>query len=188
MADTRIAGGNIANCERIKVVTRDQTPRTYVVETMTSLSFAARVSSGAEQELRVKDTIHGTLRTEDILKGYDIQLDDPVLHTQILALVDGGALTGTPGSVGETYTAPAAMSAAQRTAFDLYAYTSDRDDGGEAVAYHEWLFPGCKGRPVEAALKDGAFAAMNYKIESRPAGGQAPLIMRRIAALPDTAG
>lgn len=188
MADTRIAGGNIANCERIKVVTSGETPRTYVVETMTSLTFAANLSSGAEQELRVKNTIHGTLRTEDILKGYDIQLDDPVLHTQILALVDGGALTGTPGEVGETYTAPAVGSAALRTAFDLYAYTSDRDDGGEAVAYHEWLFPGCKGRPVEASLKDGAFTALNYKIESRPAGGQAPLIMRRIAALPDTAG
>lgn len=188
MAETRIAGGNIANCERIKVVTHDETPRTYVVETMTSLSFAARVSSGAEQELRVKNTIHGTLRTEDILRGYDIQLDDPVLHTQILALVDGGALTGTPSDIGETYTAPAVGSAAERTAFDLYAYTSDRDDGGEAVAYHEWLFPSCVGRPFEAAFKDGAFAAMNYKIESRPAGGQAPLIMRRITALPDTEG
>jgi hypothetical protein len=186
MADTRIAGGNIANCERIKVVTRDVTPRTYVVETMTGLSFAASLSNGTEQELRVKNTVHGTLRTEDILRGYDIQLDDPVLHTQILALVDGGALTGTPGAVGETYTAPTVGSAAARTAFDLYAYSSDRDDGGEAVAYHEWLFPGCKGRPVETSLKDGAFAVMNYKIESRPAAGQAPLIMRRIAALPDT--
>jgi len=186
MADTRIAGGNIANCERIKVVTKEETPRTYVVETMTSLSFAASVSSGTEQELRVKNTIHGTLRTEDIVRGYDIQLDDPALNTQVLALVDGGALSGTAGSVGETYTAPAAGSPVSRTAFDLYAYSSDRDFDGEAVAYHEWLFPGCKGKPVEASLKDGAFSTLGYKIESRPALGQSPLTMRRIAQLPST--
>ena len=186
MADTRIAGGNIANCERIKVVTLEGTPRTYVVETMTSLSFAASLSGGEEQELRVKNTIHGTLRTEDIVKGYDIQLEDPVLHTQILALVDGGLLTGTPGTAGETYSAPAAGSPVSRTAFDLYAYSSDRDSDGEAIAYHEWLFPGCKGRPVEGSLKDGAFSSVNYKIESRPALGQSPLTMRRIAELPGT--
>lgn len=186
MADTRIAGGNIANCERIKVVTREAAPRTYVVETATGLSFAASLSSGSEQELRVKNTIHGTLRTEDIVKGYDIQLEDPVLHTQILALVDGGAMSGMVGSPGETYTAPAAGSPVSRTAFDLYAYSSDRDSDGEAIAYHEWLFPICKGKPVEGALKDGAFATLNYKIESRPAGGQPPLTMRRIAELPDT--
>ncbi len=187
MADTRIAGGNIANCERIKVVTLEETPRTYVVETASSLSFAASLSSGAEQELRVKNTIYGTLKTEDIVRGYDIQLDDPVLHTQILALVDGGALSGTVGEAGETYAAHVIGSATARIAFDLYAYSSDRDFDGDAIAYHEWLFPGCKGKPVEAALKDGAFSTIAYKIESRPARGQTPLIMRRIAQLPSTA-
>lgn len=186
MADTRISGGNIAGCERIRVVTLEEAPRAYVIETATSLSFAASLSAGEERELRVKNTIHGALRTEDIVKGYDIQLEDPLLHTQILSLVDGGTLSGTPGEAGESYSAPGVCAAAARTAFDLYAYSADRDQDGEAIAYHEWLFPACKGKPVESALKDGEFTAISYRIESRPGGGQPPLTMRRIVALPDT--
>ena len=41
MADTRITGGNIAGCERVKVVTIEETPRTYVVEAITGISYAA---------------------------------------------------------------------------------------------------------------------------------------------------
>lgn len=186
MADTRISGGNIAGCERVKVVTLEETPRTYVVEAMTGISFAASLSEGSEKELRVKDTIFGALRTEDIVRGYDIQLDDPLLHSEILSLVDGGALSGVPGAPGEVYAAPAAGAPVSRTAFDLYAYSADRDADGEAKAYHEWKFPGCKGRPVEGALKDGEFTTLSYRIQSRPAGGVSPLTVRRIEALPDT--
>jgi len=186
MADTRITGGNIAGCERVKVVTIEETPRTYVVEAMTGISFAASLSEGSEKELRVKNTIFGALRTEDIVRGYDIQLDDPLLHSQILALVDGGALSGAPGAPGETYAAPAVGEAVSRTAFDLYAYSADRDADGGAIAYHEWKFPNCKGRPVEGALKDGEFATLSYRIQSRPANGVSPLTVRRIDALPDT--
>lgn len=186
MPETKITGGNIANCERIKIVTIEPTPKTYVIEVATNLAFTGVVSAGAEQELRVKNTIHGTLRTEDLVKGYDITLDDPKLHTQIFALIDGGSLTGTPGDTGEKYTAPVAGSPVSRTAFDLYAYSSDRDTDGDAIAYHEWKFPNCKGKPVETALKDGEFSSLSYKIASRPAAGVAPLTMERIAALPST--
>jgi hypothetical protein len=182
MADTRITGGNIAGCERVKVVTLEEAPRTYVVEAMTGISFAANVSEGAEKELRVKNTIFGALRTEDIVRGYDIQLDDPLLHSQILALVDGGAMNG------DAYAAPAVGEAVSRTAFDLYAYSADRDADGEAIAYHEWKFPSCKGRPIEGALKDGEFTTLSYRIQSRPASGVSPLTVRRIEALPDTEG
>jgi len=186
MADTKITGGNIANVERIKVVTIETTPKTYVIETATSLGYAGVVSAGAEQELRVKNTIHGVLRTEDLVKGYDLTLDDPKLHTQIFALVDGGTLTGTPGQTGEKYAAPVAGAPVSRTAFDLYAYSSDRDTDGDAIAYHEWKFPSCKGKPVDGTLKDGEFSAQSYKIASRPAAGIAPMTMERIASLPAT--
>jgi hypothetical protein len=87
------------------------------------------------------------------VKGYDIQLEDPLLHTQILSLVDGGTLSGTPGEAGESYSAPGVCAAAARTAFDLYAYSADRDQDGEAIAYHEWLFPACKGSPSNPRSK-----------------------------------
>jgi hypothetical protein len=144
------------------------------------------VSAGTEQELRVKNAIVGALRTEDIVKGYDIELDDPALNTQILALVDGGSLTGTPGEAGERYDAPAAGAPVSRVRFDLFAYSADRDTDGEAVAFHEWKFPACRGKPAEIALKDGEFSTIRYKIESRPGAGTPPLTLRRIAALPAT--
>jgi len=181
-----ITGGNIANVERIKVVTIETTPKTYVIETATDLGFTPAVSAGAEQELRVKNTVLGTLRTEDIVKGYDITFTDSLLHTQILALVDGGAVTGTPGETGETYTAPVAGSPVSRTKFDLHAYTSDRDTDGEAIGYHDWMFPACKGKPVKGSVKDGEFANVPYEIASRPANGVSPMTMQRIEALPST--
>jgi hypothetical protein len=57
MAETKITGGNIANCERAKVVTIEETPKTYVIEVATNATFTGVVSAGAEQELRVKNTI-----------------------------------------------------------------------------------------------------------------------------------
>lgn len=186
MAETKLAGGNIANVERIKVVTIEDTPRTFVIEVATSLTFTGVVSAGAEQELRVKNTIHGLLRTEDLVKGYDIQMDDPKHHAEIFALVDGGAVSGTVGETGEKYTAPVAGAAVSRTPFDLYAYSSDRDTDGDAIAYHEWKFPNCKGKPVDGSLKDGEFSTTQYKLQSRPAAGVSPLTMERIASLPST--
>jgi hypothetical protein len=186
MAETKITGGNIANVERIKIVTIETTPKTYVIEVATNLTFTGVVSAGAEQELRVKNTVHGVLRTEDIVKGYDLQLDDPKYHPQIFALVDGGAVTGTPGQAGEKYTAPVAGSPVSRTPFDLYAYSSDRDNDGDADAYHEWKFPNCKGKPVDGSLKDGEFSTQQYKLASRPAAGVSPMTVERIAALPST--
>lgn len=186
MAETIITGGNIANCERAKVVTIEETPKTYVIEVATNATFTGVVSAGAEQELRVKNTIHGVLRTEDLVKGYDIQLDDPLMHMQLMALIDGGTLTGTPGETGEKYSAPVAGAAVSRTPFDLYLYSSDRDTDGDAIAYHEWKFPTCKGKPVDGALKDGEFTTTSYKIASRPAAGVAPMTVERIAELPST--
>ena len=184
MAETKITGGNIANCERAKVVTIETTPKTYVIEVATNATFAAAVSAGAEQELRVKNTIHGQLRTEDIVKGYDIQLDDPLYHQELMALIDGGTVSGSAGS--EVYTAPVVGSPVSRVPFDLYLYSSDRDTDGDAIAYHEWKFPNCKGKPVDGALKDGEFMTSSLKIQSRPAAGVSPMTMTRMAALPAT--
>jgi len=186
MADAKITGGNIANIERVKIVTIEAEPKTYVIEVATNATFTGVVSAGAEQELRVKNTIYGTLRTEDLVKGYDIQLDDPLYHAQIFALIDGGALSGTPGETGEKYSAPVVGSPVSRPPFDLFLYSSDRDTDGEAIAYHEWKFLSCKGKPVDGALKDGEFTQFSYKIASRPPAGVAPMTMERIEALPST--
>ena len=177
--------GNIANIERVKIVTKETTPKTYVFETAASANFTAVVSAGAENELRIKDTIHGQIKTEDLVKGYDLTFDDQKLLPEVFALIDGGKYT--PDVLDEEfgkYEGPMAGAAVSRKKFDLSLYTSDRDGDGSAVAYHEWFFPSCKGKPVEGSFKDGDFATNSYKLSSRPPNGMSPLTVERIEELP----
>lgn len=180
-----LEGGNIANVERVKVVTIEAVPKTYIFETATSAKFTGTVSAGAEQELRIKNTIHGMLRTEDLVKGYDIELADQKLLLVIYALIDGGTYTPGDGTTGEKYEGPVAGAPVSRKALDLYLYTSDRDTDGDALAYHEWKFPSCKGKPIDGEFKDGEFATNNYKLASRPPKGVSPMSFQRIDELPE---
>lgn len=182
-----LEGGNIANIERVKIVTIEPTPKTYVFETVNSAVFTAVVSQGTENELRTKDTIHGLIRTEDLTKGYDVDFSDRTLLLQVFALIDGGTYTPGADGAGEKYAAPVSGAPVKRTPFDLYLYTSDRDTDGEALAFHEWKFPSCKGKPVNGNLKDGDFATNEYKAASRPPKGVSPMGFERIEELPAVA-
>lgn len=179
-----LEGGNIANIERVKIVTIETTPKTYVFETASNATFTGVVSAGSEQEQRIKNTIHGLIKTEDVVKGYDVEVTDQKLLPNIYALVDGGKYTPGSGGVGDKYEAPVAGAPVTRTSFDLYLYTSDRDTDGDALAYHEWKFPSCKGKPIDGNFKDGEFATNTYKMMSRPPKGVSPMAMERIAELP----
>lgn len=181
-----LTGGNIANIERIKVVTIEQTPKTYIFDTATSASYTASVSSGEEKEQRCGNTLMGLLQTEDLVKGYDIKLEDPRLIPEILALVDGGTLTttGTTGAETNKYTAPVAGQPVTRTKFDLYLYTSDRDTDADVIKYNEWKFVKCKGSPVSGSFTQGDFSKMEYNLKSRPALGETPMQITEVEELP----
>ena len=176
-------GFSIANVERVKVVTEETTPKTFVFETANSATATPAVSSGQEVEQRVKNGIKGLLRTEDIVKGYDIDLEDQRVIIDVFALIDGGVATGT-GAAWTKYVGPAAGATVTRKAFKLYLYTSDRDTDGGATSFHEWTFTGCKGKAVPLNFADGAFASMKYSITSRPAVGAVVVNVEKIAALP----
>lgn len=178
-----LTGGNIANVERIQIETEETTPRTFVFETANSCNFNAQVSSGQEVEQRVKNTLMGLLKTDDLVKGYDLELEDQRLIAPVLALLDGGTLTGT-GDEWTKYEAPAVGNAPERVAFTLTMYTSDRDTDGEAKAYYAWKFPTCKGTPVSGSAQDGSFTNMRYTIKSRPAMGVKPMEITKVTTLP----
>lgn len=180
----KIEAGNIANVERIKITTEETTPKTYVFETATSASFTAVSDEGTENTLRIKNTIHGLIKTDTLVKGYDIEFSDQTLILEIMALIDGGSYTGTLDTAGESYEGPVAGSAVTRKPFTLTLYTSDRDTDGSAVAYHQWEFPTCKGTPISGSFSDGEFATNAYKCESRPAKGENTISVERIASLP----
>ena len=179
-------GGNIANVERIKIETEETTARTFVFETATNCTFTAAVSSGQEVEQRVKKTLCGMLRTDDIVKGYDIELEDQRLIAEVMALIDGGTLT--TGEDGWTqYSAPVIGSAVERTPFTLTLYTSDRGSDGDVVEYYAWEFRSCKGKPVSGTATDNAFSNMKYSIQSRPAVGISPMNVTHVESLPTIA-
>lgn len=178
-----LTGGNIANVERIKVETIGDGAKTYIFDTATSVKYDAAVSSGEEKEQRCGNTLMGLLRTEDLVKGYDITIEDQRLIPEILALVDGGTLTS--GDAGSSYRAPVAGVPVTRTKFDLYLYTSDRDTDAGVIKYNEWKFPKCVGSPVSGSATQGDFATMSYKLRSRPALRESPMEVNEVAALPE---
>lgn len=184
-----LEGGNIANVERIKIETKEETARTFVFQTATSCKFVPALSQGQEVEQRVKNTLMGLLKTDDLVKGYDIELADERLIMEVMALIDGGTVTMDSQSTSEwtKYASPVAGQGVNRVAFDLTLYTSDRDTDGSAKEYYAWKFANCKGKPVSGGGEDGAFSQMAYSIESRPAMGTSAMEITRVSTLPAVA-
>lgn len=178
---TLLTGFNIANVEGVKVVTEEEAPATHYWKTMTSFDAEAHIEEGEEKVQRVKNTIMGRLRTEDVVGGYDLNCEDERLIPEILALVDGG----TWDSEQQIYKAPVIGQDIQRTAFTLFIYTSDRGGDAEVKNYLEWTFPHTKGTPVKLGAKDNEFHKPSYKLESRPADGESPFTVKVVASLFD---
>lgn len=177
--NTLLTGFNIANVEGVKIVTEEAEPKTHCWKTMTSFDAEAHIEEGEEKVQRVKNTIMGRLKTEDVVGGYNLNCEDERLIPEILALVDGG----TWNAEEQVYKAPVIGKDIQRTAFDLYIYTSDRGADGEVKNYLEWLFPHTKGTPVKLGGKDNEFHKPSYTLESRPADGESPFEVAVVAAL-----
>ena len=180
-------GGNIVNVERVEIITNETTARTFVFKTSTSATFTPNVSAGVEKEQRIKNTLMGLIRTEDLVKGYDIDLNDQRLIMDVFALIDGGTVTTGSGS-GEAawtqYSAPQAGAETQRVSFTMNLYTSDRGTDGAAIEYYKWSFPNCKGKPVTVGATDDDFYTIGYTIQSRPATGTSAMTVTRAASLP----
>lgn len=182
-----LTGDNIANVERIKITTEETEPKTYVFQTATSCKYTASLSEGSEVVQRIKNTVMGLIKTDDLVKGYDIELTDERIIMEIMALVDGGNITmgsGESANQWESYASPVAGQGVTRTPFTMTLYTSDRGTDGSANKYYAWAFAGCKGKPVSGSAEDGAFSKMTYNIESRPANGTSALTVTRVDELP----
>jgi len=181
----KLMGFNIANVERVKIVTVETTPVTYIFETSNAANCTPAVSAGAEVEQRIKNSIEGLIVTDDIVKGYDIELDDQRMIPEVFALIDGGTNTNGESPVAwQSYAAPVAGSPVTRKKFTMTLYTSDRDQAGEANSYHAWTFAGCKGKGVPLSFSDGAFAGLKYSIVSRPGSGVSPFTVEQLEELP----
>lgn len=181
MAETGLLTGyNIANVERVKIVTKEEQPKTHIWQTMTSFDAEPYIEEGEEVVQRVKNTIMGRIKTDDLAGGTDLTCEDERLIPEILALVDGG----TWDAESKTYTGPVVGKETTRTPFDIYFYTSDRNTDGSVNTYLEWLYPSCKGSPVKGLGKDNEFSKPSYTIQSRPATGESDKTIKVVEELP----
>lgn len=162
----------LANIARVEIETEEEVPKQYrLTDVASEAEVTAFVSSGQEQELRVKNTIKAQNKTEDIVKGYDVKLVSATMVPEILALVDGG----TWDAVGKKYTAPIVGTPVNRTPFTMHIYTEEKDVNGETKSYVKFSYKHCKGTPVNYSLVDGQFYAPELTAKSRPKMGESPV-------------
>ena len=173
----------IANIERVDIITEESTPRVFSFDTASDASAEAQISAGAETELRIKNRILAQNITEDIVKGFNINLTDSVFSPEVFALVDGGAST-VSGDDFKKYTAPTAGEVVNRTKCSLAVYASEKDYDGNALSYTAFIFPHASGSPTSVSLKDGEFYAPSYTLKSRPSKGQSPMTVVVLPSLP----
>lgn len=161
----------------------------YLIKTGTEASFRAAVAAGAEKELRKKNTILALNKTDDILKGYDVDIMDVLVHPEVLAIVEGGVVTNSadPTPAFDSYSGPVAGQPVVREPFTLDIYCENLDTDGAPLSYTQFTLPQCKGKPTEFTLKDGDFYTPKYTLESRPAKGTAPLTIANVTAIPEVA-
>ena len=173
----------IANIERVDIITEETTPRVFSFDTASDASAEAQISSGAENELRVKNQILAQNITEDIVKGYNVTFTDSTFAPEVFALIDGGTST-VSGDDFKSYTAPTAGEVVTRVKSKMAVYASEKDYDGNSLAYIAFVFPHAKGSPASVTLKDGEFYSPSYTMKSRPSKGQSPLSMVRLPSLP----
>ena len=173
----------IANIERVDIITEETTPRVFSFDTASDASAEAQVSAGAENELRIKNQILAQNITEDIVKGYNVNLTDSTFAPEVFALIDGGTSTVTGGDF-KSYAAPTAGEVVARTKSTMAVYASEKDYDGNSLSYVAFVFPHAKGSPASVTLKDGEFYSPSYTMKSRPSKGQSPLSMVSLPSLP----
>ena len=173
----------IANIERVDIITEETTPRVFSFDTASDASAEAQISSGAENELRVKNQILAQNITEDIVKGYNVTFTDSTFAPEVFALIDGGTST-VSGDDFKSYTAPTAGEVVARIKSKMAVYASEKDYDGNSLSYVAFVFPHAKGSPASVTLKDGEFYSPSYTMKSRPSKGQSPLSMVSLPSLP----
>lgn len=171
----------IANIARVEMVTEEDIPKTYVLTDVASEAEAtAYLSEGEEQILRVKNTVKAQNKTEDIVMGYDIRLLSATMIPEILALVDGGTISGE----GDKYDAAVIGDAVERISFTTNIYTEEKDGDGSTKSYVKFSYKNCKGQPVNYLINDGEFFAPELNIKSRGKLGDSPVSIEFIKELP----
>lgn len=173
----------LANIVRAEITEEEDGGTTYVFTTSSEASIKPFVSEGSEKIHRVKNTILGTIRYEDILLGYEIKLINNTFCPELLSLVDGGTAETDENGNFIKYSAPVVGEVTERKNLTVSLYTEEVDCDGDAKEYFRFTFKHAKGKPVEYSLKDGEFFVPELTLRSRARTGESSVEVEALSAI-----
>lgn len=173
----------LANIVRAEITEEEEGGKTYVFTTSSEASIKPFVSEGSEKIHRVKNTILGSIRYEDILLGYEIKLVNNTFCPELLSLVDGGTHETDENGSFVKYSAPVVGEVTERKNLTVSLYTEEVDCDGDAKDYFKFTFKHAKGKPVEYSLKDGEFFVPELTLLSRARTGESSVEVEVLAAI-----
>ena len=173
----------LANIVRAEIKEENSDGTTYVFTTSSEASIKPFVSEGTEKIHRVKNTILGSLRYEDILLGYEIKLVNNTFCPELLSLIDGGEVETDQDGNFLSYTAPVVGEITERKNLTISIYTEELDCDGETLEYIKFTFKHAKGKPVEYSFKDGEFFVPELTLRSRAKTGESGVEVTTLKSL-----
>ncbi|WP_053071120.1 Ig-like domain-containing protein [Clostridium botulinum] len=161
------------------IITDEVTKKRYVFDTAQKANAKPHVSAGKEDILRVKNRIVAQNATEDIVLGYEIDLEDCTFKPEVFAIVDGGTVTK------NGYEGAEIGVVCERHPYTLELFSEEKDYDSSILSYVRFEFKHCKGKPVEFKFEDGKFYVPSYKAKSKPKRHEKPIYIEYVDRLPD---
>jgi hypothetical protein len=135
MAETIAEMKNGMAIEGIALVTVKVGEKTYLVPTGSEATIKAYTDAGKENVLRKGNTLYAQSNTDDLIRGYDIELKDILMHPDLLALADGGTVVAGESGAFTSYSGPVMGVAVTKTAFEMAIYCAQHDTGNNITGY-----------------------------------------------------
>ncbi len=166
------------------VVLTDKAGKRYGFTTSTKAAAKVIIEEGKKIELVIKGVLKAQRKFDSTIKGVDLEFSDNMFLPEVVALLQGGAITRDATGNFVSYTPPVAGSVPNLERFDIDIYTEVTDASGEVLGYAKLSFYNGKGEPVELSFEDDKFFATKYTIKTAPATGQPPYTLEMVYSLP----
>lgn len=165
---------NVKKC----IVKNEKTGAEFDIgDTASEIDVEPILSAGKRDILRVKNKILGINQTEDIVIGYKLKLKDNTFNLDVMALVDGGTISG-----GHYVSIPAGQ-VVDKDLFTLEVYTEEKDYS-RTTGYTKFTWKHCKGKVPKYKIKDGDFIVPEFEAEAIPFRGENAVEIDSVTSLP----
>lgn len=170
-------GKTLVNVKKCMVKNETTGEEFDIGDTASEIEVEPILSAGKRDILRVKNKILGINETEDIVIGYKLKLKDNTFNLDVMALVDGGTISG-----GHYASIPAGQ-VVDKDLFTLEVYTEEKDYS-RTTGYTKFTWKHCKGKVPKYKIKDGDFIVPEFEAEAVPFRGENAVEIDSVTSLP----